>query len=150
MQKNWYLRTKTQNEGPFSEPEIRARLLADAFLAGDEVRQGDSDWRSAAEVKTAFRQIYQTGWYVKAKGKVAGPFVTQKILELHRAGLFRSNTLLRHGFASSWQEADEVITMLQQKKTLLAQLADTCAGDIDLDALNTHDTLSDCQANDTQ
>ena len=87
MQKNWTLRVGMQIEGPFSEPEIRARLLADAFVAGAEVKQGNSEWKPASDVKQLFIQIYQSGWYVNTNGKTVGPFVIQKILDLHHSSL---------------------------------------------------------------
>ncbi len=126
MQKNWYLRTGTQSEGPFSELEIRARLLADAFVAGTEVKQGNSTWRSAANVKQLFIEVYQSGWYVKSNGKTVGPFVTRKILDLHKARQLPADAFLRQGYSASWLMAAEAIAMIEQKASVLARIAEAC------------------------
>jgi GYF domain 2 len=125
MQKYWYLRTETQCEGPFSEPEIRARLLANAFTPKAEVKQGDSEWRPAADVKQLFIQIYEVGWYVKANRQTVGPFVTRKILDLHGAGLLPKGTMLRQGYSTYWLDVAEAIAMIQQKLSLLGQIAES-------------------------
>ncbi len=124
MQKNWYLRSGTQSEGPFSEPEIRARLLAGAYIVGAEVKQGNSDWRPASDVKQLFVQVYQSGWYVKTNGKTVGPFVVRKILDLHRIGQLPKGALLRQGVSAHWLMVSEAISMIEQKAAVLAQIAE--------------------------
>jgi hypothetical protein len=123
MQKNWYLRTNTQSEGPFSEPELRARLLANAFFPGAEVRQGDSEWKPASDVKQLFTQIYQSGWYVKTKGKTVGPFVSKKILDLHQSGQLPKDALLRQGTSEHWLMLSQAIALIEQKQTTLTQIS---------------------------
>lgn len=129
MQINWYLKGNTETEGPFSEPEIRARLLAGAYSPGAEVKQGESAWRPADEVKQLFVRIYQEGWYVRVNDKTVGPFVTQKLLDLHQAGKLPKKAMLRQGASTTWTPATEMIESLQQKQALLSQLNQTIKAD---------------------
>ncbi len=127
MQINWYLKGNAEPEGPFSEPEIRARLLAGAYSPGTEVKQGESAWRPAEEVKQLFIRIYQEGWYVKHRDKTVGPFVTQKLLDLHQSGKLPKKAMVRQGTSNTWTPATEMIQTLHQKQSLLAQLNQTIA-----------------------
>ncbi|WP_404310084.1 DUF4339 domain-containing protein [Neorhodopirellula lusitana] len=119
----WYLRDSTQTEGPFTEPEIRARLLADAFVPDAQVKQGDSVWRLASEVKEMFAEVYRNGWYIKTRGKIVGPFLATKVIQLHQAGNLPDDAGLRQGTSSDWLPASDGVDEIQKKQATLAKIA---------------------------
>jgi uncharacterized protein YegJ (DUF2314 family) len=118
MQKDWYLKTGEKIEGPFTEPEIRGRLLAGAFSAGAEVKQGNSAWRSAQIVKEIFLKVYQEGWYVQVDSKLLGPFIPRKILELHASDQLPQSALLRKGIDGSWLMVTQAMEAINQSEPL--------------------------------
>ncbi|TWT91350.1 DUF4339 domain-containing protein [Neorhodopirellula pilleata] len=120
---NWYLRDPTREEGPFSEPEIRARLLSGAFSSSATVRQGNSAWRPAAEVKELFAKVYQHGYYVRIGDKTVGPFVREKILRLHEQGNLPAKAMLRLASSPDWRSASDTIEILTKQEKLRSELS---------------------------
>ncbi|MEO9593397.1 DUF4339 domain-containing protein [Rhodopirellula bahusiensis] len=123
MSSSWYLRDAEEVEGPFSEPEIRARLLADAFASQAEVKQGNSEWRRASDVKEMFVQVYRIGWYIKTQGKIVGPFLASKVLHLHQMGRLPPDAMMRQGTTAKWMRAVDGIGALEGKQVALAEIA---------------------------
>lgn len=103
---------------------MRARLFADAFSSDAMVRQDNSQWRRATEVKELFLEIYQKGWYVKTRTKTVGPFHPRKVLELDRAGNLPATALLRQGSSSRWLPAAEVVQAIHSKQNTLSKIAE--------------------------
>ena len=63
------------------EPELRRRLDAREV---DQVRQGTSDWHSAAQIRQRFEALDQTGVYIRDRRGTRGPFTAERAVEIVR------------------------------------------------------------------
>ena len=82
-QKNWMIRCDGELEGPFTEFELRKRLMG-SVLNKLEIRQGESDWFPATAVWSKFKELARAGIYLSCDGKEEGPYTAAKALQLLR------------------------------------------------------------------
>ena len=82
-QKNWMIRCDGELEGPFTEFELRKRLMG-SVLNKLEIRQGESDWFPATAVWSKFKELARAGIYLCCGGKEEGPYTAARALQLLR------------------------------------------------------------------
>lgn len=105
---DWFVKVdSTQEKGPYREHQIRRGLLTGKIRDPMRIRQGDSPWKSAAEVQQLFAALDARGFYVKdADHREYGPFTQDRIRELDAAGELPGKYWIRHCQDGPWTEVD--------------------------------------------
>lgn len=118
MAEAWYV--KDQNglvTGPFNERQIAADLLNDTITATGVVRQGKSGpWCPASRARDVFRELAERGWYIRVGTDSFGPFTSDRLLDLHRAGELADTAEVRQGTQGPWKPANGVLSLWQTRQ----------------------------------
>lgn len=114
----WYVQNDDRTVvGPMSERDVATELLSGKIAAPQRVRQGSSgDWCDAARARAIFQQLVEIGWYVRTGVETFGPFTSDKLINLHRAGDLAPEAEVRQGLDGSWKSARAILDQWQQQK----------------------------------
>lgn len=97
----WFIRQPDGTEaGPFSEQHIRAWVYR-SDTERSWVRQGDSEWRLAIDVRKIFDELRINGTYLSDSREVFGPFTASRAEQLIRSSDGKY-THLRNGICGDW------------------------------------------------
>ncbi|HBJ34996.1 MAG TPA: hypothetical protein DDZ51_09595 [Planctomycetaceae bacterium] len=99
----WFIRQPDGTEsGPFSEQHIRAWVYS-KDSERSSVKKGDSNWRSATEVRKIFEELRLNGTYLSDSREVFGPFTASRAQELILKTEKRY-THIRKGISGEWTQ----------------------------------------------
>ena len=101
---SWFVKVSDGDvHGPFRENQIRRGLATGRIADTMQLRQGDSPWTDAIQVKLLFKQLAEEGFYLKNEAnEVYGPFTRDRVLELHAAGHLPAVYWVRHRSSGPW------------------------------------------------
>ena len=121
QQKNWMIRRDGALEGPYTEYELRKRLMG-SVLNQLEIRQGSSDWFPATAVWSKFKELARAGIYLRADGKEQGPYTAARALQLLRHAQI-DLVDARVGPEGHWMSGDELLDHLERLGRTAAEKA---------------------------
>ena len=123
---DWYLMDHQVTEGPLSESEMRARLKSSPS-ATMKVKQGNSDWYLAEDVRRKIDRLELHGIYFRYLGTHEGPFTLTKAHQLLEAtGV--AGIEIRTGSKGKWVSADRWLRTVQRLRDAKRQWP-RCRGD---------------------
>ncbi len=102
--RDWFLkRSETEEIGPLNETALRQLLAVESLNENYLVRQGDSPYFPASDVRQLLDSLDEAGWYVLDQGVQYGPFMPKKVRALFDVGLFNPKVaLIRQGAEGAW------------------------------------------------
>ncbi len=107
----WYFKDSKGIQGPLTESQIRELLNSRRLDSTSMVRQGESKWVAAENVRTKFARLDQDGVYLRDENRIFGPFTQKRAAELHSKEPNRFDSY-KIGASGEW---------LSTKKTVASQ-----------------------------
>ena len=123
MAEQWYIRSVSGDvTGPLAERDVSDDLLNGKIDDSQQVKQGlHGNWCDAARARAIFRQLAETGWYVRTGEQIFGPFTDSRLLQLHASQGIAEGSDVRQGLEGPWKPAKAVLSLWQQQKVPTAE-----------------------------